>query len=199
MLFVRKQHLGFGWVASLLMLTGAASLGAAVVIQSNRLSELTSDRQLLLRDATRIRAVDALIGQRLPEDWMDGLALHPSGAIVWVVTPRSCPGCLSDLQAWNALAKRGVPTRLVLIGVDDSEARVIAARSRIASAVTVVPGTPLSNGLSFLPSTKVIVPAQATSLGCPPDVETCQDLPYVGLEGCTGTSCDSENQFCCLV
>jgi|SRR5690606_27883249 hypothetical protein len=148
MLFVRKQHLGFGWVASLLMLTGAASLGAAVVIQSNRLSELTSDRQLLLRDATRIRAVDALIGQRLPEDWMDGLALHPSGAIVWVVTPRSCPGCLSDLQAWNALAKRGVPTRLVLIGVDDSEARVIAARSRIASAVTVVPGTPLSNGLS---------------------------------------------------
>ena len=88
MLFVRKQHLGFGWVASLLMLTGAASLGAAVVIQSNRLSELTSDRQLLLRDATRIRAVDALIGQRLPEDWMDGLALHPSGAIVWVVTPR---------------------------------------------------------------------------------------------------------------
>lgn len=61
MLFVRKQHLGFGWVASLLMLTGAASLGAAVVIQSNRLSELTSDRQLLLRDATRIRAVDALI------------------------------------------------------------------------------------------------------------------------------------------
>jgi len=157
MLFVRKQHLGFGWVASLLMLTGAASLGAAVVIQSNRLSELTSDRQLLLRDATRIRAVDALIGQRLPEDWMDGRALHPSGAIVWVVTPRSCPGCLSDLQAWNALAKRGVPTRLVLIGVDDSEARVIAARSRIASAVTVVPGTPLSNGLSFLPSTKVIV------------------------------------------
>lgn len=43
------------------------------------------------------------------------------------------------------------------------------------------------------------VPAQATSLGCPPDVETCQDLPYVGGEGCTGTSCDSENQFCCLV
>lgn len=43
-------------------------------------------------------------------------------------------------------------------------------------------------------------PVEAALLGgCPPDVETCHDLPrFVQGHGCHGSTCFSDAEICCL-
>jgi hypothetical protein len=130
-------------------------------------------------------------------------------ALIWLLDVTACPRCLLEVGEWNQLADSKVVTAfVVLIGPDSVVARVqYLARGLRSTAVTTASPSAVDGLVGrVLPNTKLLLshqgavasPAPAAITTCPPDEEYCIETPY-SWQGCHGTYCYSDREFCCII
>lgn len=147
------------WVTAAIL-----ALVVAVIVLQRRLhayEHYVDESQALI---TRSTTMSNLIGGEIPSLVAvtidnDTINLRPTDAhhLVWVLDPRECLGCLTDINTWNRLSHHpDIITTVVLVGVDLEEAREIVFNTKVRGRVVYDPGGVVFDSLQLeLASTKV--------------------------------------------
>lgn len=156
-----------GWIVAGVLAVLLWSHRAALERANQRLAE---KRPLAERTSVRDRLIGTDLSELRFRDLGGGRVAAAQGgtpSLVWLVDPRTCAGCLSDLSPWAELSSPRLPVTTVLVGVGREQARRIRGEVDLPGRVAFDPGGEMAASLGMsdaLPSLFLVLDRSGTVL-----------------------------------